>query len=107
MKKITTILCQQSEINTILAKLINRYIDEDNFNLVKFDTYQYNIDLDDGYIIIKAKADDEDVSDYINWFIDRNTGNYLFTQRMGYLKNYPLFKVRVKDGYLMIDSEEI
>ena len=86
MSRITTILCQYYEIDTIMDKIVYRYFKRDGINIFKVNKYQYNIQLADDVIFIKAEAFESNFDSYMNWSRGRNLGNVILTKEMLYLR---------------------
>ena len=107
MTRITTILCQYYEIDTIMDKMVYRYLKRDGVNIFKVNKYQYNIQLAEDVIFIKAEPFNSNFDSYMNWFRGRNLGNVILTKEMLYLIKNEQFMSRVRDGYIVVDLEEL
>ena len=107
MSRITTILCQYYEIDTIMDKIVYRYFKRDGVAISKVNKYQYSIQLEDDIIFIKAEPFESNFDSYMNWFRGRNLGNVLLTKEMLYLIKNKQFMSRVRDGYIVVDLEEL
>ena len=107
MSRITTVLCQYYEIDAVMDKIVYRYFKRDGITISKVNKYQYNIQLEDGIIFIKAETFESDFNSYMNWFMGRNLGNVILTKEMLYLLKDKQFMSRVRDGYIVVDLEEL
>lgn len=107
MSRITTVLCQYYELDTIMDKIVYRYFKRDGVNIIKVNKYQYNIQLADDVIFIKAETFESNFDSYMNWFRGRNLGNVILTKEMLYLIKNKQFMSRVRDGYIVVDLEEL
>ena len=107
MSRITTVLCQYYELDTIMDKIVYRYFKRDGVNISKVNKYQYNIQLADDVIFIKAETFESNFDSYMDWFRGRNLGNVVLTKEMLYLIKNEQFMSRVRDGYIVIDLEEL
>ena len=107
MSRITTVLCQYYELDTTMDKIVYRYFKRDGITISKVNKYQYNIQLEDGVIFIKAEKFESNFDSYMNWFRGRNLGNVILTKEMLYLLKNKQFMSRVRDGYIVVDLEEL
>lgn len=107
MSRITTVLCQYYELDTIMDKIVYRYFKRDDVNIFKVNKYQYNIQLADDVIFIKAETFQSNFDSYMDWFRGRNLGNVVLTKEMLYLIKNEQFMSRVRDGYIVINLEEL
>ena len=83
------------------------FIDISGITISKVNKYQYNIQLEDGVIFIKAEKFDSNFDSYMNWFRGSNLGNVILTKEMLYLLKNKQFMSRVRDGYIVVDLEEL
>ena len=107
MSRITTVLCQYYELDTIMDKIVYRYFKRDDINIFKVNKYQYNIQLTNDVIFIKAETFESNFDSYMNWFRGRNLGNVILTKEMLYLIKNKQFMSRVRDGYIVVNLEEL
>lgn len=108
MSRITTVLCQYYELDTIMDKIVYRYFKRDDVNIFKVNKYQYNIQLADDVIFIKAETFQSNFDSYMDWFRGKDLGNVILTKEMEHLKRNAEFLSRVRNGgILVIDLEEL
>ena len=107
METKTTVICYQHEIDKIIGIIYNRYGKQDMFKVTKRSAFEYHIVTDCEIIIVKAKNYKQDDYSFMLWFRGRDLGNVILTREMEYLKCSAEFLSMVRNGILVINSEEL
>ena len=103
----TTVICYQHEIDKFMDVIYSKYGKRDGLKVTKWGAFEYHIVTDYEPIIVKAKRHRQDDDDFMLWFRGRDLGNVILTREMEYLKCSAEFLSMVRNGILVINSEEL